>query len=46
VARPAKPWFWEARECWYVNIDGKRVRLSPDKEKALRRFHELMATRH
>jgi integrase len=46
VARPAKPWFWEARGSWCVNIDGKRLRLSPDREEAHRRFHDLMATRH
>ena len=24
MARPSKPWFWDARNCWAVTIDGKR----------------------
>jgi len=43
VARIAHPWFWEARNEWYVTIRGERHRLGPDKTEAERQFHELMA---
>ena len=43
MARRAKPWFRKCRG-WFVTIDGKQVSLGKDKETALRRFHELMAT--
>lgn len=43
AGRSPKPWFWQAKQAWYVILHGKRVRLGTDKEKALRRFHRLMA---
>lgn len=43
MARPPKPWFWKARQGWYVTIDGIRHFLADDKEAALTRFHQLMA---
>ena len=24
MARPSKPWYWEARNCWATNLNGKR----------------------
>jgi integrase len=24
MARPSKPWYWEARACWATNLNGKR----------------------
>lgn len=42
MARRAKPWFWKARRCWYVTLDGTRHNLGPDKKRAWGRFHELM----
>lgn len=43
MPRPSKPWYWEARQEWYVKINKVRHRLGPDKAEAERRFHELMA---
>lgn len=42
MARKAKPWFWKARNCWYVTISGTRHNLGADKNRAWDRFHELM----
>ncbi|MCA9073984.1 MAG: tyrosine-type recombinase/integrase [Planctomycetaceae bacterium] len=43
MARPRKPWFRKSNRCWYVEIEGRQVRLGRDKTEALRRYHELMA---
>ena len=43
VARKPSPWFWEARNEWYVTIKGERYRLGADQEEAERQFHALMA---
>jgi site-specific recombinase XerD len=43
MARTPKPWFRKARNCWYVNIEGTRYNLGPDKDDAARQFHTLMA---
>ena len=42
MARRAKPWFWKARNRWYVTLGGTRHNLGPDKNRAWDRFHELM----
>ncbi len=42
MARRARPWFWKARRCWYVTLDGVRHNLGPDKEWAWDQFHALM----
>ena len=43
MARTPKPWFWKARNGWYVTIDGTRHLLAAEKNAAVTRFHELMA---
>lgn len=43
MARRPKPWFWKARNGWFVTIDGTRHFLASEKEAALTRFHKLMA---
>src|SRR5262249_28154110 len=43
MARIPRPWFWEARNGWYVTIRGVRHVLGEDKDAAKVRFHELMA---
>jgi len=43
MARTPKPWFWKARNGWYVTIDGVRHFLAAEKEPAVTRFHQLMA---
>ncbi len=43
MARPSKPWYWKQKEIWCVTIDGKRIRLSEDKDEAIRKFHAIKA---
>ena len=43
MPRIPKPWFRKDRQSWFVTINGNRHNLGPDKEEALRNFHELMA---
>ncbi len=38
-----KPWYRPTRAAWYVTIDGTQHNLGPDQEKALERYHALMA---
>jgi len=38
-----KPWFRKNRKLWYVEFNGKQVNLGPDRDKAFRKYHELMA---
>lgn len=45
MARFRKPYFKKSHACWYVNLDGKNVRLSPDKDEAHERYHDLMRQR-
>ena len=45
MARFRKPYFKKSHACWYVNLDGKNVRLSPDKDEAHERYHDLMKLR-
>ena len=42
MARRPKPWFWKARDGWYVTIGGKRHPLGQDKGEAYERFYALM----
>ncbi len=44
MPRPPKPWFWKARQAWFVTIDGTRHYLADEKQAAETRFHQLMAT--
>ena len=37
-----KPFFVKARGVWRVQIAGKQHNLGSDREKAFRRYHELM----
>lgn len=43
MARTPSPWFWKARDAWFVTIDGSRIKLAETKSEAQQRFHELMA---
>jgi len=38
-----KPFWWKARQCYYLRLNGNTVKLSPDKDEAHRRYHEIMA---
>ena len=42
--RPPKPWFRSARNCWCVCLNGTKHNLGPDRERAFRRFLELLAS--
>jgi integrase len=45
---PRQPWFRAGRNAWYVEIDGKQVKLATGKdneEKAWREYHRRMAAR-
>ncbi len=42
MARRPKPWFWKARDGWYVTIGGTRHPLGRDKGEAYDRFYALM----
>jgi hypothetical protein len=37
-----KPFWRDARQCYFVQIGKKQVRLSPDRDEAFRLYHELM----
>ena len=43
MARKPKPWYWEARKAWYVQLDRKQVKLHEDKQEAERKFQRLMS---
>ncbi len=43
MARTPKPWWWEERQSYYVNIKGQKHRLDPNKKTADKLFHALMA---
>jgi integrase len=43
MPRPQKIWYWKNRKEWYVEIDGVRHRLGPDKKEAELKFYALKA---
>lgn len=43
MARKPKPWWHAEKKSWYVNIDGDRFKLGPDKDEAHREFHRLLS---
>lgn len=45
MARFRKPFFKQSHDAWYVQLDGRQVRLGPDKAAAFEKYHELMADR-
>lgn len=38
-----KPWFWTARNAWYVQVNGKQIKLDENEKKAHAAYHRLMA---
>lgn len=44
MARLPKPWFWKARNAYFVTVRGVRHPLGANKAEAERQFHQLMAT--
>jgi integrase len=43
MPRFPKPWFRKERQAWFVQMDGHQVNLGPDRNLAIKRYHELMA---
>ena len=43
ASKHPKPFFRTARDCWYVQLDKRQIRLHPDEQEALRLYHRLMA---
>jgi integrase len=43
MARQPKPWYWEARDAWYVQINGKQIKLHQNQKKADREFYRIIA---
>lgn len=43
MARPERPWYWRERRAWYVNLNGRRVKLAADKGEAFAEWHRLAA---
>lgn len=39
-----KPFYRKARRLWYVQVRGKQINLGPDRDEALQKYHELMAS--
>lgn len=42
MARHPRPWFREARNGWFVTLNGVQHNLGSDKKAAFARFYELM----
>ena len=43
MPRMPMPWWRKDRNAWFVQIERRQHNLGPDREEALRKFHELMA---
>jgi len=39
------PYWKVSHECWYVNFQGRTIRLHPDEKTAQDEYHKLMAGR-
>jgi len=42
MARPSKPWYWKARDAWFVNIKGKRHLLARGKSNRANAYREFL----
>lgn len=43
--RHRKPFFKKSHQAWYVQLDGRQIRLSKDREEAFEKFEELKRQR-
>jgi hypothetical protein len=43
MPRSPKPWYWKARGAWYIQINGKQIRLAEDKKQAEQEWYRIMA---
>jgi len=47
MARTPKPWYRAAKDAWFVELDGRQIRLATglkNKSQAIQAFHQLMAS--
>ena len=42
MPRFPKPFFKKSHQAWYVQLDGRQVRLGPDEAEAQHRYHAMM----
>ncbi|MGO9600138.1 MAG: tyrosine-type recombinase/integrase [Isosphaeraceae bacterium] len=42
MARPSKPWYWKARDAWFVNLHGKRHLLAKGKINRAKAYREYL----
>jgi hypothetical protein len=45
MGRAAKPWYWKERDGWYVNIQGKRIKLVDGKSNRNEAYPRFLALR-
>lgn len=45
MAKFRKPFFKQSHAAWYVQLDGRQIRLAETEAEAFERYHELMAAR-
>jgi integrase len=43
MSRFRKPFFKKSHDCWYVQIEGRQVRLSKDRDEAFLLYHKMMS---
>jgi hypothetical protein len=42
MSRFRKPFFKKSHDCWYVQIEGRQIRLSKDRDEAFLLYHKMM----
>ena len=42
MARPSNPWYWKARDPWYVNLEGKRHLLAKGRANRANAYREYL----
>jgi integrase/recombinase XerC len=43
MARQPEPWYWEARQAWYVQLGKRQIKLGADEKQARKEWHRVMA---
>lgn len=38
------PWYWAVRKAWYVQVNGKQIKLHANEKEANKAYHRLMAS--
>jgi integrase len=42
MPRIPEPWYWQARKCWYIQVNRKHVRLAPGKAESRRLWQRML----